>query len=201
MGQLSGTDVRKLFGISRLTMWRYVRDEKLHPTKLTSKTYLYDEEEVYRLLGKSMPVGTAAVIYARVHGPSQKDELNDQVRRLTDFACKNGLSISKTYWDIGKSLDFSRTGRKGLHELMLDVTRRKIGIVVAESPDRIAHIGHELFGMMLSNYRCRLLFVSQEPVNPRYLVETTKELASVVRGLKKMIDRTRPRDDAPGYGA
>ena len=201
MGQLSGADVRKMFGVTRLTLFRYVRDGKLHPTKINSKIYLYDEEEVYRMLGKSLPSGADVVIYARVNGPSQKEELNNQIQRLTDFASRNGLSVARNYWDCSKSLDFTRSGRKGLHDLMLDVTKRKVGLVIVESPCRIAQIGNELFQMMLSNYRVRILYMSQEPVNPKYLEETTKELASVVKGLKRMLDRKRPDNRSAGFGA
>jgi predicted site-specific integrase-resolvase len=190
-----------MFGVTRLTLYRYVKEGKLTPIRVNSKVYIYDEEEVYRLLGKSLPTGADVVIYARVNSPAQKDELQEQIRRLTDFAAKNGLSVAKNYWDCSKSLDFSRSGRKGLHELMLDVSRRKIGLVITESPDRIAQVGHELFQMVLSNYRVRILYVSQEPVNPRYLEETTRELADVVKGLKRLIDRTRPPDETAGFGA
>jgi len=189
-----------MFGVTRLTLYRYVKEGKLTPIKLNSKVYIYDEDEVYRLLGKSLPTGADVVLYARVNSPAQKDELQDQIRRVTDFAAKNGLSISKTYWDCTRSLDFTRAGRKGLHELLLDVARRKIGMVVVESPDRIARVGHELFQMMLHNYRVRLLYVSREPVNPRYVEETVRELASVVKETKRMLDRTPPRD-GPSTGA
>jgi predicted site-specific integrase-resolvase len=192
MGQLKGTDVRRMFGVTRLTLHRYVAAGKLHPIKINSKVYLYDEEEVYRLLGQGVPRGPGVAVYARVNGPSQKDELQDQIRRVTDFANKNGLSVSKTYWDCSKSLEFSRSGRKGLHELMLDVARKKVGMIVVESPDRISQIGHELFEMMMSNYRVRVLYASSEPVNPRYLTETTKELTHVIKELKRMLDRSRP---------
>lgn len=200
MGQLKGTDVRRMFGVTRLTLYRYVKEGKLNPIRVNSKVYLYDEDEVYRLLGQSVPVGTQVVAYARVHSPAQKEDLHEQQRRLTDFAAKNGLSIAKVYWDCTRSLDFSRSSRKGLHELMIDVAKRRVGLVIVESPDRIAQVGHELFQMMLSNYRARILYVSNEPVNDRYLHETTRELAGVVRDLKRLVDRTRPSDEAAGFG-
>lgn len=200
MGQLKGTDVRRMFGVTRLTLYRYVKEGKLTPIKVNSKVYLYDEDEVYRLLGQSLPTGTGVALYARVNSPAQKEEMQEQIKRVTEFAAKNGLSVAKTYWDCSRSLDFTRSGRKGLHELLMDVARRRVGLVVVESPDRIAQVGHELFQMVLSNYRVRILYVSQEPVNPRYLEETTRELAGVVREMKRMLDRTRPTDTQAGYG-
>lgn len=201
MGLLKGTDVKNMFGVTRLTLYRYVKEGKLNPIRINSKVLMYEEEEVYRLLGKSLPVGTEVAIYARVNSPAQKDELNEQMLRITEFAGKNGLSVAKTYFDCSRSLDFSRSGRKGLHQLLMDISRRRIGLVVVESPDRIAQIGHEMFQMMLSNYRVRLLFISQEPVNPRYLEETTKELATVVKEMKHALDRTRPRDNNANFGS
>lgn len=193
MALIKGTDVRNMFGVTRLTLWRYVKDGKLTPHKVSKSLYLYDEEEVYRLLGKVIPTGTDVVIYARVQGAGQKDELQDQIKRLNDFAARNGMSVSKSYWDCAKSLDFSRENRKGLYELMLDVYKRKVGLVIIESPDRVAQIGHEMFKMMLSNYRVRIIYVSQDPVNPRYLEETTRELAGTVRAMRKQLDLKRPR--------
>jgi hypothetical protein len=46
--------------------------------------------------------------------------------------------------------------------------------------------------MMMSNYRVRVLYASSEPVNPRYLTETTKELTHVIKELKRILDRSRP---------
>lgn len=200
MGQLNGTDVRRMFGVTRLTLSRYVKQGKLTPIKVNAKVYLYEEEEVYRLLGKSLPTGTDVVIYARVNSAAQKLELQDQIKRLNDFAGKNGMSVAKTYWDCSKSLDFSRSSRKGLNDLLIAVSKRKVGLVVVESPDRIAHIGCDMFKLILSNYRVRILFVSTDPVNPRYLDETARELAGVVKEMKRMIDKKRIPDGVD-YGS
>jgi predicted site-specific integrase-resolvase len=105
------------------------------------------------------------------------------------------MMVYKTYFDCTKSLDFSRSTRKGLHELLVDVTKRRVGLVLAESPDRIAQIGHELFQLVMSNYRVRVLYASSDPVNPRYKEETIREIAHVVRELKRSLDKA-PRDGA-----
>ena len=191
MGYLTGTDVRKMFGVTRVTMWRYVRDGKLVPHKLSDRVYLYDEEQLYRVLGAAMPQGFDTVIYARVNSAAQKEELQAQILRVTEFAGKAGLSVSKTYWDCTKSLDFSRGTRRGLNDLIMDVVKRKIGCVIVESPDRIAQIGHELLKIVLSNYKVKVIYMNQAPVNPRYLEETTKELTGVVKSLKKLMDVKR----------
>ena len=200
MGLLKGAEVRHMVGVTRLTLYRYVKAGKLTPVKFNSKIYLYDEEQIYRLLGQSIPTGSGIAIYARVNSHAQKAELNEQIRRVTEFAGKNGMTVQKTYYDCTKSLDFSRSTRKGLHELMHDVTKRRIGLVVVESPDRIAQIGHELLQMMFSSYRVRILYMQKEPVNMKYLSETTKELASIVRGLRNMIDHKKTSDTGGSFG-
>ena len=172
-----------MFGVSRHTMSRYVKRGIIKPVKLSPSKYMYDEEEIFRILGQMLPENAQVGLYARTAPGSPSSEMINQVSMLTAFAAAKGMTIAKTYTDKCTSLEFSRAKRTGIFELLLDVAKRRIGAVIVESPDRIALLGNEIVEAMLNAYKVRIIYVNRQPSNAKHRDELMIELTSVVKAL------------------
>lgn len=195
IGMLSGTEVRKLFGITRSTLCRYAASGKLHPTKISSKIVLYREDEVYAMLGAKPERKDGVATYSRVSkkGVAAQQELRRQQDRLQQFASARGMCVSHTYYDMAKSNDFSRASRRGLYGMMSAMSHGQFGAVIVESPCRVAYMGHELFELYAAQCRVQILYLSDQPAHYAYAEELAEELADAVRAAKMMLD-FKPND-------
>lgn len=118
-------------GISYRTAWRWFKLGILPvPSKQLPNGTIIIEESAQQ------NVNTVA-IYARVSSADQKKDLDRQVARLVLFANERGLSISKTFMEIGSGLNGHRPK---LMKLLADAS---IQIVLVEHRDRLMHFGIE----------------------------------------------------------
>lgn len=86
-------EVLNILQITRRTLNNYINSGKIHPIRLNKTHYIYDDEEIYSLLGKVK--NRINVTYARVSLPKQKNDLKTQSERLYNFAVSNGYTIEK----------------------------------------------------------------------------------------------------------
>lgn len=83
------------------------------------------------------PVQAEAVIYARVSTKEQSDEgysIDAQLALLREYACRNGLSVSKEYVE---SESAKSAGRKAFNQMLKDVKALGISVVLCEKTDRL----------------------------------------------------------------
>ena len=131
--------VLELTGIHRATLSRYVKEGKIRVTPLPNKTYSYNEDDVYSILGVEKK--RKNVIYARVSTYKQKVDLANQEQVIEEYMNKNGVRVDKIYNDIksGMTLD-----RKGFMKLLNDVQSNEIDTVYISYKDRLARLSYEL---------------------------------------------------------
>jgi putative resolvase len=149
------TDWAKENGLTYVTAWRLFRDGNLpvRATQLATGTILVHPE-------KAIPGGVA--LYARVSGSDQRADLERQLERLSLYAVRNGLKVTKAVSEIGSGLN---GGRRKLMQLLADPD---ISMIVVEHRDRLARFGSEYIeGTMAASGR-RLIIVEE--------TETTDDL-------------------------
>jgi putative resolvase len=117
-------------GISYLTAWRWFRAGKLPvpAPQLPSGTILVDVPQ---------PQGRI-VLYARVSSHDQSDDLERQVRRLREYAERQGWADAEVVTEIGSGLNGKR---KKLLKLLRYPT---VARIVVEHRDRLARFGFEM---------------------------------------------------------
>ena len=81
---MKAREVMKVLGICRQSLLNYTKDGRIKINgKLNKKYYDYDDDSVYALIGKaSLKKRKEIVSYARVSTQSQKDQLDDQNKRI-----------------------------------------------------------------------------------------------------------------------
>ncbi|MCC5615205.1 recombinase family protein [Nostoc sp. CHAB 5836] len=107
------SDYAKTLGISYLTPWRHYKAGKIpYPTEqLPTGTVIVDYDP------KKTSEGVVRVaIYARVSSAENKDNLNRQGQRLTQYAIAKGYQIVYIVKEVGSGLN---DNRKKLEKLLL----------------------------------------------------------------------------------
>ncbi len=122
-------------GVTYRTAWTYHKNGKLKTEQLPSGTIV--------VLGKRKPVENT-VIYARVSSSENKDNLEKQAERLTNYCAAKGWTIFKTVKEIGSGLN---DNRQQLEKLLLD---RTVTRIVVEHKDRLARFGLNYIQQLLA---------------------------------------------------
>ena len=177
--------VLELTGIHRATLSRYVKEGKIRVTPLPNKTYSYNEDDVYSILGVEKK--RKNVIYARVSTYKQKVDLANQEQVIEEYMNKNGVRVDKIYNDIksGMTLD-----RKGFMKLLNDVQSNEIDTVYILYKDRLARLSYELVVKLFNKSNTRIHIVNQAVKSDEQ--ELFEDLMQVIHGFSmKMYSKRR----------
>lgn len=144
---LRSGEVAKRLGLHPLTVRRWVKEGKIAAVAIGRESRI-PITEVERLLGEQR-AGTI-VLYARVSGYAQKDDLQRQVEQLEQWAlvARTGQK-TKTLTDIGSGL---KTERKSLQKLLALVQDYQVAEVVVTSSDRLTRFGLSYLQTLFSGY-------------------------------------------------
>lgn len=137
---MKAKDIMAKYDISRITLYRWVKDGRISFEKLPSGRYVYlDHVDKYK---EKEVESRKNVVYARVSSTTQKNNLPSQVDRLKLFAYSNGIIVDEVYSEIASALNYNR---KKYRKLFQEVEENKIGTIFVEYRDRLLRIGFEDF--------------------------------------------------------
>ena len=157
---MKASEVMDTLNISRSTLYRLVKSEKIKVTRLPNGRLDYDEKSVYDYLlkmhGNSQKRKT--VIYARVSTNKQKEDLENQIEMLKQFCISNGWKIDGIYSDVVSALDFDN--RKQFWKLFEKVLNHKIERVVITYRDRLTRIGWNFFESLFKKYGTEIIVIN-----------------------------------------
>ena len=138
--------------ITYRTAWKWFHNGQLpvRATQLETGTILVFEEEP-----QTASPEDSVVLYCRVSGHDQLDDLERQVERLKDFASAKGWTVKQTVTEIGSGLNGRR---KKLIKLLSDAS---VGTILVEHRDRLARFGVEYLEAALMS-QGRSIIVSDE---------------------------------------
>lgn len=145
-------DYAKHLGISYQTAWRHYKAGKIpYPTKqLDTGTVIVD----FNPNIGATKVGNAA-IYARVSSAENKDNLERQADRLTQYAMAKGYTIKHVVKEVGSGLN---DNRKKLEKLL---KQDDYQFLVVEHKDRLGRFGTHYIDVLLARCGVTLEIVNQ----------------------------------------
>ena len=153
---MKAKQVLSLLKVTRVTLCRYVKQGVIKVRLLPNKDYDYDEESVYKMLNKG--VVRQNVIYARVSTAKQKQDLENQIEIIKQFAFKNGIIINDIYSDIGSGINFDR---KQFQRLINNVIEHKISKIYITYKDRLSRISFDMFKNLFSKFNCEIVVLNE----------------------------------------
>ena len=167
--------------------WR--NEGKLRTTKMPNGKVMYWDDDVWALLGKKIQKENWTVVYTRVAGTTESDRVTMQRQQqgIRDWCMQRGLKIDRLYDDWAPATVFGLDQRPGLHELIQDVIKKKVSVVIVETPDRLARVGWELFPALFKYYGVETVVINGAIQVPEYRAEQEKDLVNLL--LKAGVDR------------
>lgn len=155
---MKAKDVLKILNITRPTLTKYVKENKIKVDSVINGQYVYNDESVYSLIGlKKEKQNRLNVIYARVSNPPKK-YLDEQLKRLINFCSEKGITIDKEYFDIKSGMNFKRDQFK---DLIQEIVKGNIELIVIENKDRLYRFGFDLFNEFCKYFKTKIIVVNE----------------------------------------
>ena len=147
------SDYAKELGMSYTTAWRWWKAGKLpHPARQT-ESGLVIVDYVHQSSKTELKTNRVA-IYSRVSSSENKDNLERQAQRLTEYATAKGYQIVKVVKEVGSGMN---DNRRQLEQLLV---RDDYNILLVEHKDRLARFGTHYLDVLLSRLGVKLEIVN-----------------------------------------
>lgn len=173
---MKAKDVLKILNITRPTLTKYIKENKIKVDSVINGHYVYNDESVYSLIGlKKEKQNRLNVIYARVSNPPKK-YLDEQLKRLINFCSEKGITIDKEYFDIKSGMNFERDQFK---DLIQEIVKGNIELIVIENKDRLCRFGFDLFNEFCKYFKTKIIIVN-ELSEKNFEQELTEDLISII---------------------
>src|SRR5215467_8021244 len=187
---LRSGEVAKRLGLHPLTVRRWLKEGKSAAVPIGRETRI-PITEVERLLGEQR--AGMLVLYARVSGHDQKEDLQRQVHQLEQWAlvARTGKP-TQTLTDIGSGLNTERTNLQKLLALVQDYQVAEVVVTVA---DRLTRFGLSYLRTLFSGYGVTLTVLSPgEETTPEQ--DLTEDLLAIIASFAGRLYGLRSRKKA-----
>jgi len=184
---LRSGEVAKRLGLHPLTVRRWVKEGKIAAIPIGREARI-PITEVERLLGEQR--AGIIVLYARVNGHADKEDVQRQVQQLEQWAllARTGQK-TVTLTDIGSGLN---TERKNLQRLLALVQDYQVAEVVVTFSDRLTRFGLSYLQTLFSGYGVTLTVLHpDEEQTPEQ--EVTDDLLALIASFAGRLYGVRSR--------
>lgn len=172
--KLSIYEASQIMGVAVSTMRRWETEGRLIPERTKGGHRRYDRETLlnfkYHKENVKLTIG-----YCRVSSSDQKEDLNRQVRTVSEYCAAKGYQF-KIIQDLGSGLNYNK---KGLKELVELICHKQIDRVVINYKDRLIRFGYEIIEQL-----CLINDVELEIINHSegkdYEEELVEDVLSVI---------------------
>lgn len=173
---MKAKQVLKLLNITRPTLVKYHKTGIIKLDATINKQYIYNDESVYALLGLKKKHHTKInVIYARTSNPPKK-YLDEQINRILNYCTSKGITIDKEFSDVKSGMNFTRNG---FNDLIEEIIKGNVDLVVIENKDRLVRFGFELLENICKYYKTKILVIN-DLSDKSYEQELTEDLISII---------------------
>ena len=190
-------DFAKMLNVSVKTLQRWDNENTLKAFRNPKGRRYYTHEQYLAFTGISSKIDKKIVIYTRVSTNNQKNDLDNQVKFLKNYANLKGLIVNEIITDIGSGLNYNR---KKWNELINDCINQKVQTIIISNKDRFIRFGYDWFDRFLLNYGVNIIVVDNDKLSPNE--ELTQDLISIIDvfsckiyGLKKYIKSISEDED------
>ena len=175
MNTFSITTFCEKVGISQDTARRWEREGKVSPMRTAGGHRRYTDIDVAKALRVQVSnPAKKVVIYCRVSSPSQKDDLENQVEYLSNFANGRGY-VFEVVKEVGGSMNMNRPKFMKIVNGIIDGS---VGTLIIAHKDRLARFGFDLVQNLADSYGCEIIVTNTENLSPQQ--EMVEDLMAIV---------------------
>lgn len=145
---------------------------ELVPVKITKGgTRYYSDKQLNNYLGSNKKV----ILYTRVSTKKQKDNLENQIKSLKEYAYSKGYSF-EIISDIGSGIDYKK---EGLKKLLEKINNSEISKIVVLYKDRLARFGFELIEFLANINNIEIEIIDNTTVSKEELIDDLIQIITV----------------------
>ena len=176
---MKAREVKKILGCTQVTLSKYVKLGKIRVVAINPWNYIYNDDDVYAMIGlkKRNRKRQYAVSYARVSNRPRNDDLKEQSKRIYEYCISKGIDLKMQYEDVKSGMSFDR---EQFSEMLDEVIKGNVNLVVVENKDRLARFGFELLEMVFRHYGCSIVVINDAIQNKSYEQEMSDDLISII---------------------
>ena len=164
---ITSKEYRAKYGITSQHLYALKKTGKIKIKKLFDKTILIEDlnENVKNV-----------AIYARVSTQKQKNDLENQLKFLKEYAISNGDNPIYEFYDIASGMNENRSG---LNKLIDEILKEKISKVIISHKDRLTRFGFGYLENLFNRYGTQIEIVNLEN-EKSFQDELTEDLISII---------------------
>lgn len=197
MSNYKPKEFAEMIGVSVKTLQRWDRENILKAYRTPKGRRYYTEKQYCEYTGKQAQESGKTIIYARVSGKNQKEDLNNQIEFLKQYANAKGIIVDEVLEDVGSGLNYNR---KKWNLLIDKCVKGEIKCVIIAHKDRFIRFGFEWFEQFLQSNGAEIIIVNNEKMSPEQ--ELVKDLISIIHvfsgriyGLRKYKNKIKGDDE------
>ena len=149
----------KLSGISKSTLRRYDKENKLKPAYTSSGGHRrYTESQLFELIGKKNNTNKINIGYIRISSKKQIDDLERQYALMESYLITKGkpFEIIKS---VGSSIDYNNPSLNNLVDMVISGRVNKVFIMYK---DRLVRFGFELLQSIFKRYGVEIEIINHQ---------------------------------------
>lgn len=175
MAMLKPKEMAERLGVTvkTLQIWDNNGILKAHRTP-TNRRY-YTEEQYLEYIGQPTNHKRKNIAYARVSTYEQKDDLNNQIEFIRQYANTNGIIIDEAITDIGNGLNYNR---KKWNQLLEEVMNNQIDTIFITYKDRFIRFGYDWFERLCKMHNTEIVVLNNVETSPAQ--EIVDDMISIV---------------------
>lgn len=160
----------RLVGVSVTTLRRWEKSGKLIARRHPSGRKYFDATHLHQL-GISATHDKRIVAYCRVSSPSQRDDLQSQVK----FVMSHGYSFDEVIEEIGGGMNMKRPK---FRKLIAEIISGSVGTIVIAHKDRVMRFGFDLFAYLCETSGTEIVVLSESEMSPE--AEVVQDLMTII---------------------
>lgn len=201
MKYYSIAEFSKILNVSAQTLRNWDKSGKLKPHHTGPSGYrYYSQEQLNQVLNIQPNLNRKTIGYCRVSSNKQKNDLERQIENMNLYLMAQGKPF-EIISDIGSGINYKK---KGLRQLIQQITQGKVEKVVVLYKDRLLRFGFELIEYIANLHHCEIEIVdTTKKSEQEELVEDLIQIITVfsckfqgkrANKAKKMIEELKKDD-------
>lgn len=190
MNYVSAKEARRILQITPITLMHWKDSGKIKYKRFSQRKILYDVDSVLNNEEYSDSVlNTKNVIYARVSGSSQKEDLNNQIETIKNYLLNNGIKVDNIYSDIASGMN---EDRNQFNDLLESVFKREVKTVYITFKDRLSRFGFNYFKKIFFYFGTEIFILDEnEETSKTYQQELSEDLIEIIHTYSTKLYRDR----------
>ena len=188
----------KMINVSVRTLQRWDNEGILKAFRTPTERRYFTHTKYLAYIGESLhgKIKGKTVIYTRVSGRGQKDDLVNQVQFLRQYANAKGIIVDLVLEDIGSGLNYNR---KKWNQLLLMCQKGEVKQILIAHKDRFIRFGYGWFEQFLKAFGVEIIVVNNETLSPEQelvqdLISITHVFSCRIYGLRKYKKKLKEDD-------